>query len=258
MINYLLFCSAIILTSISGYISVIGLTSIFSSASSYYVILTIAVSLEISKVLSTIWLKVYWNKCSILLKGYLCSTVMVLVLSNSISSFGFLSKSHIEQQLNLSNLSDIEISLLNTKVENQKQVVQDFDKQITTIDDSIKKLIDSNRGQTALSAINNQKKNRDKLISDREAEKKILFQLISEQALKTTQYKKLQAELGPIKYFAQLFSITDTENAVRLLIILIISVFDPLAIILLIAANSGINASNEREIKKYQVHEIKI
>lgn len=258
MINYFLFGAALFLTSISGYISIAGLTTIFSSPSSYYIILLIAVSLEMAKVLTTIWLKIYWNKCSYILKTYLCGTVIILVLLNCISSFGFLSKAHIEQQLNISNVSDAELSLLTTKVENQKQVVEDLEKQVAVIDDSIRKLIDTNRSKSALSAIDSQKKNRDKLIKDREQQKKFLFELITEQTNKTTQFKKLEAEIGPIKYIAQLFSVTDTEKAIRFLIILIISVFDPLAIILLIAANLGINSNNAHEIKKYQVHKIEL
>ena len=103
MINYLLLLSALCITSVSGYISIIGLTSIFSSPSSFYVIVAIASAFEVGKILLTVWLEYYWTAINFIFRFYLVSIVVILILLNAISSFGFLSKSHIEETLHISS-----------------------------------------------------------------------------------------------------------------------------------------------------------
>ena len=91
----LMFGAAIALSSVAGYYSVIGLTTIFSSA--FIPVLIMAGTLETSKVLVASWLYNNWKKTPWLLKSYLTGAVVVLMFITSLGIFGFLSKAHVEQ-----------------------------------------------------------------------------------------------------------------------------------------------------------------
>ena len=91
----LMFGAAIALSSVAGYYSVIGLTTIFSSA--FIPVLIMAGTLETSKVIVASWLYNNWRKTPWLLKSYLTGAVVVLMFITSLGIFGFLSKAHVEQ-----------------------------------------------------------------------------------------------------------------------------------------------------------------
>ena len=91
----LMFGAAIALSSVAGYYSVIGLTTIFSSA--FIPVLIMAGTLETSKVIVASWLYNNWKKTPWLLKIYLTGAVVVLMFITSLGIFGFLSKAHVEQ-----------------------------------------------------------------------------------------------------------------------------------------------------------------
>lgn len=91
----LMFGAAIALSSVAGYYSVIGLTTIFSSA--FIPVLIMAGTLETSKVIVASWLYNNWKKTPWLLKSYLTGAVVVLMFITSLGIFGFLSKAHVEQ-----------------------------------------------------------------------------------------------------------------------------------------------------------------
>jgi len=91
----LMFIAAISLSGVAGYYSVIGLTTIFSSA--FIPVLIMAGTLETSKVIVASWLYNNWRKTPWLLKSYLTGAVVVLMFITSLGIFGFLSKAHVEQ-----------------------------------------------------------------------------------------------------------------------------------------------------------------
>jgi len=91
----LMFIAAISLSGVAGYYSVIGLTTIFSSA--FIPVLIMAGTLESSKVITASWLYNNWRKTPWLLKSYLTGAVVVLMFITSLGIFGFLSKAHVEQ-----------------------------------------------------------------------------------------------------------------------------------------------------------------
>ena len=96
-ISTLALITALVLSGIAAWYSVLGLTAIFAAA--VIPIIIMGASLEVAKVVTTVWLHRYWDKCRTLMKVYLTGAVAVLALITSMGIFGFLSKAHMDQTL---------------------------------------------------------------------------------------------------------------------------------------------------------------
>jgi uncharacterized protein YPO0396 len=161
-------------------------------------------------------------------------------------TFGFLSKAHIEQSIKLSNTADAsQLEIINSKINFEKEYVADLDKQISQIDSAISKLTETGKAASSLKAANQERQNRDKLILKKEEHVKNISTLTSDRIRAEGDIKKIEAEVGPVKYVAELIygnqAQDHMDNAVRAVIILLVLVFDPLAVMLLIAANVGLS-----------------
>lgn len=262
MINYLLLLAALILTVISGYISVVGLTSIFSLPSTYFVIIAIAASFELAKVLIVPWLHSHWEICNKLLRAYLVAIVVVLIFLNAISSFGFLSKSHIEQTITNNSGDADQIRIVDSKIELEKQQISDLDIQIQQIDTALSALTTSGKAATSLKAADQQRKTRTVLATQKDAHVKNISQLNQQKIGLESSVRKTEASVGPIKYFAEMVygdsGDANLEKVIRFFTGLIVLIFDPLAIILLIASNVGMKNKNRlTKTTKHDILEIK-
>lgn len=244
MINYLALLTALTLSGVSGFYSVYGLTAIFSGA--FWPVIFMGGTLEISKLVTASWLYNNWHICPRSLRYYLSGIVIVLMLITSMGTFGFLSKAHIDQQVAMSSGSAEEIKIINTKIQFEQESIADLDKQLQQIDSALNKMTEKGRAEGSLRAGDQQRKTRDSLVSKKEQHVKNISTLTTDRIRKESDVRKLEAEVGPVKYIAQLiYGETDSnqlEKAVRLVIILIVMVFDPLAVTLLIAANLGMYA----------------
>jgi hypothetical protein len=158
--------------------------------------------------------------------------------------FGFLSKAHIDQQLNINTGQADQLEIIQSRIASEKEVIADLDKQIAQIDAAINKMTDRGQAQSSLKAADQQRKNRDGLVRKKEDHNKTIAELTQQRVTTQSSIKKLEAEVGPIKYIAALiYDSTDEdqlERAVRGVIILLVFVFDPLAVVLLLAANHGL------------------
>ncbi|MDR3503056.1 MAG: hypothetical protein P4L79_10805 [Legionella sp.] len=243
MLNLLVLLAALTITSISGYVSVIGLTALFSAASSYYVIIALATSLEFAKVAAVSWLHSYWHKSNKLLKTYLILVICLLMVTNSISAFGYLSRAHLETESQLSSTNSVELVTVTSNLKFQVDTLKDLDSQIKQIDDSVNKLMDLKKVNSSISAATTQRKQREVLNVKRMDIQKVIGDLQTKKAVLDNQTKKAELEIGPLKYVAEIiYGSSDPallEKAVRFVISLIVLVFDPLAVALLVAANSG-------------------
>lgn len=250
MINYIALLTALTLSGVSGFYSVYGLTTLFAGA--FYPVLFMGGTLELAKLVTASWLYNNWNICPKYLRYYLSSIVIVLMLISSMGTFGFLSKAHIDQQISMTTGDSEQLELIREKFEFQNETVQDINNQIVQIDNSIEDM----KGEKALRASENQRKNRTSLLKRKEEEVKKLTELSIQKTQLEGKVKKLEAEVGPVKYIAQLIygekaSSGQLEKAIRYVIILIVLVFDPLAVSLLIAANIGLNnKTNLKNITK--------
>lgn len=248
IVNYLALITALAVSAVSAYYSIIGLTAIFSSQ--FWPIVIMGSVLEVGKLVTASWLYRNWEVTSLLIKSYLTTAVVLLMFITSMGIFGFLSRAHIEQSLIINGGAKEQVTLIQSKIETENQFIVDLDRQIQQIDAAITKLTDRGQATTSLRAADQQRKTRDILVQRKDVHVKNISAFTQERIKLESEIKKLEAEVGPIKYIAELIFENDQEanleRAVRYVIILLVIVFDPLAVILLIAANQGLTTNNKR------------
>ena len=214
---YLTFLSAILLSGIAGYYSIIGLAAIFSGA--FWPVVFMGSSLEFAKLVTASWLYRNWKTSPYLLKSYLTVAVVILMLITSMGIFGFLSKSHIDSTLD-AGANSVEIKTLNT----QEKIIKE------KLEYLLARAKDPSTASNRL----------DKQIQDTQKE---LSEITRKKLPLLKEENKLTADVGPIKYVADIFFGTEDgalDKAVRLVIFMIMLVFDPLAVLLLIAGNKSL------------------
>jgi hypothetical protein len=178
----------------------------------------------------------------------------------SMGTFGFLSRAHIEQQLNISTGDADKLAIIESQIENKNSIIADYDKQLQQIDDALSKITEKGRGESSLQAADKQRKTRNELVAKKNAELGSVATLKEEVVRLRSTIRKTEAEVGPLKYIAEAIyggrdtSVVDLDRAVRMVIILLVVVFDPLAVVLLIAANHGM--SQTKEFTNIQEHDI--
>lgn len=252
IINILALVSALAISVVAGYFSILGLTAIFAGA--FWPVIIMGSVLEIGKLVTASWLYRNWHLVSGVVKAYLTASVILLMFITSMGIFGFLSKAHIEQQLAADGGDQAQVEILDSKIQYQQELIDDVDKQITQIDDNISKMTEKGQTKSSLAAITQQRKSRDGLVSKKDRLIETMTSIKTERITVESRIKKIEAEVGPIKYIANLiYDQTDTnqlEKAVKFVIIMLVIVFDPLAVVLLIAANIGLSNTRKRVIKK--------
>jgi hypothetical protein len=120
-------------------------------------------ALEVGKLVTASWLYNNWNICPKVLRYYLTVIVIILMFISSMGTFGFLSKAHIDQTVNMSSGNTEQLQILNQKIDFEKQNINDIDKQLGQIDNAVNKITEKGRGESSLRAADGQKKNRDQL-----------------------------------------------------------------------------------------------
>ena len=235
---YITLLTALAISGVAAYYSIIGLVAIFSA--SVNPIAVMGVVLETGKLISAAWLYHYWKKVNKLLKTYLISAVIVLMFITSMGIFGFLSKAHIEQTTVQSD-NTLQIESIDSQIIRQQKDIERAELQLTLLDDALKKYVELGAVTKSINARKGQEEERNALISTINNATNTIASLTKTKYELRTKENELIAEVGPIKYIAELVygnSETNTlEEAVRWVIIIIVFVFDPLAVLLLISAN---------------------
>lgn len=237
--------TALSLSAIAAWYSILGLTAIFAAAAIPIIIMGSA--LEIAKVVTTIWLHKFWHKATLSLKLYLVPAVIALALLTSMGVFGFLSKAHIDQGVPTGDIA-AKVALIDEKIKIQKENITTARAALAQMDAQINARLD--RGNTeqgaerAVQIRRQQQAERNKLLKEINEAQTIITKLNEERAPIASELRKVEAEVGPVKYIAALIYGDNTdqtllESAVRWVIILIVLVFDPLALVLVLAANSS-------------------
>lgn len=237
--------TALALSSIAAWYSILGLTAIFAAATIPIIIMGSV--LEIAKVVTTVWLHRYWKQIQWSMKFYLISAVLGLALLTSIGVFGFLSKAHIEQGIPTGDVA-AKLSLIDEKIKIQRENIQTSRAALAQLDAQVNARLD--RGTTeqgaerAVQIRRQQQVERNKLLKEINDAQIVITKLNEERAPIAAEYRKVEAEVGPIKYIAALIydeggDKEALERAVRWLILLIVFVFDPLALTLVLAANAS-------------------
>lgn len=255
--NYVVFASGIAISAVAAYYSIIGLTTIF--AGSFWSIVIMGTVLEIGKLVAVTWLHTNWKVAPALIKAYLMSAIVILMLITSMGIFGFLSKAYIEQSINL-NVGVIEkIQIIDSDIKVIQDSIKDIDVQIDQIDSAITKMTERNQAQSSLRAADQQRKTRDALVKKKQELVSSLSELRNNRIRLDSEVRKIEAEIGPIKYVAELiYGDSDKEivdKAIRFVIVLLIIVFDPLAVLLLLAFNISKKKDDEPQFLDMTVAE---
>jgi hypothetical protein len=239
------FLSAISISAIAAGYSIIGLATLFAGAT--MPIIAMGSALEVGKLVAASWLYNNWRNPLVpkTIKAYLTSAVIVLIFITSMGIFGFLSKAHLDQvQPSASN--EIRVELIQTQIDQQNTIISRSQNTLTLLDKTLEKYIDMEYVTRGLKEREKQKPERDALnLAISNAIDEISKLTLAKSALELQQ-EKIEAEVGPIKYIAELIY-GDTakdhfDEAVRWVIIVLIFVFDPLAVLLLIAANISLRS----------------
>jgi hypothetical protein len=245
----LLLFSALAVSAVAGYFSIVGLMSIFPAAAMS--ILAMGVVLEIAKLVTASWVYRYWDKAALVLKTYFSIAVVVLSLITSLGIFGFLSRAHLEHTISVGGDNELRVSQLERQIANERRTITDGETVLAQLDQTVQTLIDYDRirgDEGALAVRKNQAEERTTLNNQIQSSIQSIEKI--QQELLPLQKQKLDIELevGPIKYVAEaIYGETGQDvidKAVRLIIILLIFVFDPLAILLVIAANMSLRERN--------------
>ena len=236
---------ALTLSAIAAWYSVLGLTAIFAAA--VIPIIIMGGSLEVAKVVTTVWLHRYWDRASWKLKLYLVPAVMALAFLTSMGIFGFLSKAHSDQTL-VSGDVGAKVELIDEKIKISRDNIAMNQKALQQMDSQVDQLLgrttDDKGANRAVQVRRQQAAERSRLNAEIAAEQENIAKLNEEAAPIRAQIRKVEAEVGPIKYIAAMIygdnpDANLLERAVRWVIILIVFVFDPLALVLVLAAQSS-------------------
>ena len=245
------FLSAISISVIAAGYSIIGLAAIFAGAT--IPIIAMGSALEVGKLVAASWLYQNWKNSLVprLLKTYLFIAVVVLVFITSMGIFGFLSKAHLDQVKPGSN-NTLQIELLDNQINQQQKIIDRSQNTLNQLDAALDKYIDMEYVTRGLKEREKQKEERLELNNAIKNASNEIATLENEKFNYQKEQLKIEAEVGPLKYIAELIYGEDEaknhfDEAVRLVIIILIFVFDPLAVLLLIAANISIK---ERRLKK--------
>lgn len=253
IIAYLTLISGLVISAVAVWYSVAGLVSIF--AASAFSIIVMGVALEVSKLVATVWLKWNWQRAPTSIKAYLCVAIAILMLITSMGIFGYLSKAHLDQNI-VSGDVQARISLVDEKIKiekeniaNAQQVIKQMDAAVNGVlatgDQEVKLKDGTSRVNSAaersLQIRRSQAKDREALTKQIEVSQARIVKLQEEIAPVRAEMRKVEAEVGPIKYIAKLIYGDQTdqnmlEKAVTWVIIIIVLVFDPLAVVLLLAS----------------------
>jgi hypothetical protein len=234
--------SGLTVSAVAIYYSVAGLVAIFSAA--VIPIIVMGVALEISKLAGTVWLKQNWTRAPYFIRAYLLAAIAILMLITSMGIFGFLSKAHSDQSL-VSGDVQSRIAVYDEKIKTAKDNIEANRKALRQMDEAVDQVMgrssDEKGADKAVQIRRAQQKERARLQSEITAEQKIVSAVSEERAPIAAEVRKVEAEVGPIKYIAN-FIYGDNpdanilEKAVTWVIIIIVVVFDPLAVILLLAS----------------------
>jgi hypothetical protein len=239
---YLTFLSAFALSACAAFYSVIGLAAIFPG--SYWPIIVMGSVLEASKLVTTSWVYRNWKTAPRIMKYYLTTAIAILMLITSMGIFGYLSKAHLEHSTDVGPTAD-KVAILDEKIKTERDNIETNRKQLKQMDDAVDQVMgrsqDEKGADKAVAIRRSQQKERSRLLGEITTSQQKISSLSDERAPIANELRKAESDFGPIKYVAELIYGSGErdiiDKAVRLVIMLIMVVFDPLAVLLLIAAN---------------------
>ena len=252
----LILAVALFISAVAAFYSIAGLSAIFAAAVTPIIIMGLA--LEIGKIAATVWLHKYWHCVAVQFKLYLVPAILVLMLITSMGIFGFLSKAHMDQTVPAGDVA-AQVTILDEKIATERANIDANKKALTQMDSQVDQILGrttDDKGATKAAQLRkSQAKERKSLQNDISMAQKAIVAIQAERAPIAAQVRKVEAEVGPIRYIAALIYGDNPdsnllERAVRWVIILLVFVFDPLAIVLILAADQTFIWIKEDKQKK--------
>ena len=237
-LSILTFVTSLAIAAVAAWYSIIGLTAIFAAA--VIPIIIMGIVLEIGKLVAAAWVYNHWRETSILLRTYLVSAIVVLMLITSMGIYGFLSKSHIDAGINTGEIS-VKIERVDNRIKSEQRQIDRAEKNILEMDTTLEKTEYGFFDDSRLEERKRQTVEREQLNSIITKSENNIDDLLDKKSEYELEVKNFEVEVGPIKYIAALIYGDEAknylDNTVRYVILLLIFVFDPLAVLLLISAN---------------------
>lgn len=264
--NYITLLVAIVISICAAYYSIVGLTAIFAAA--FWPIIIMGSVLELGKLTGAVWLHLNWHHAKWWIRMYMVPAVAVLMLITSMGIFGFLSKAHIEQTAGAFDVStkveqlQLDVDIEQQKIDNNKKLIAQLDAAVDSLIGAAatqgqeKSRANSREARRAAEEATklrkSQEEERTRLQTEIAAASDKIATINKERLVLEQQVKKIEAEVGPIKYVASLIygdnpDVDTLEKAVRWMIIILVVVFDPLAVVLILAATSGLQYTSKRK-----------
>lgn len=221
----ILLLTALAISAVAAYFSIVGLALIFSAAP--MAIMVMGITLEIGKLVTASFVYRSWNRINLVMRTYFVISVVILSVITSLGIFGYLSKSYISDSASIYR-TEIQIKTREEQLSIEQKRLDNLIRQQEQRDFAVRRIErEINETQTKI------------------------FDLTTQIGELRSQKSDLGTEIGPIRYIAELIygdSGMDTiDRAVRIIIISIMFVFDPLAILLVVAANMQINSLRTRQ-----------
>jgi len=244
------FISAISISVIAAGYSIMGLATLFAGA--VVPIIAMGSALEVGKLVAASWLYNNWRNELVpkTIKAYLTFAVIVLIFITSMGIFGFLSKAHLDQVQPTSS-NNIKIELIDKQIDQQELIITRANKTLSLLDSTLEKYVDMEYVTRGLKEREKQKPEREALTLAINNASDMIAELSDKKGALQLEQDKIEAEVGPIKYIAELIYGDEAKDhfdkAVRWVIIVLIFVFDPLAVLLLIAANISLRTRKEEK-----------
>lgn len=244
--KWLTLFTSLTLASTAAYFSIVGLMTIFSGAA--LSIAFMASVLEFGKIVSAAWLHYEWDRINNLVRAYFTGAVIVLMLITSMGIFGYLSKAHIDAAVTGDSYS-LEASILDKRLDGKQLQLNNLTGRLESLDYVLQTSQPKDRNY--VNKVQTTERNEinasiDLLVDD-------IVELNEKKMPILRQQLDQEAELGPVKYIADMIYGDDAEsyydNAVRWIILTIIFVFDPLAIMLLIVSTAAFKREREKPAK---------
>ena len=249
------FISAIAISLIAAGYSILGLATLFAGAA--VPIIAMGSALEVGKLVAASWLYHNWREgIPRALKAYLFTAIIVLVFITSIGIFGFLSKAHLDQVRPTGN-NEVQIALIDKQINQQNLIIDRAENTLDRLDKALDVYIAKEYVSRGLKERKKQKEERDFLNGEIKKAMDEIARLTAEKGNIEIEQLKIEADVGPLKYVAELIYGDNAkdhfDSAVRIIILILIFVFDPLAVLLLIAANISLRQWRTKRNEKQKI-----
>tara|TARA_B100001057_G_scaffold82401_1_gene77964 strand:- start:364 stop:1239 length:876 start_codon:yes stop_codon:yes gene_type:complete len=239
--------TALGISAVAAFYSIVGLMAIFSASALSIAVMGIV--LEIGKLITASWLYQNWKRVPFLLKSYLTIAVVILMFITSMGIFGYLSKAHIDQGSGTSELY-VKVERLDNRIASERKIIKRAETQLSALDSALDKYLELGAVSKGLKKREDQEQERNALTNTINNAQGRIDKLLDEKSEYRLQINSFEVEVGPLKYISALVygdeALDYIDTAVRAVILILVFVFDPLAVLLIIAANISFAEYNEK------------